>query len=585
MSKCLNIKHRFRKTDDSAEQPEEPSQEPPQDPPHEPSNESPQQPPHDPPQDPPQETPEEPPHDDRKAGNPFSMPTLPPELDYLDQLIRYRIGQVLHPASPAREPVMPPYEQWKLPIGQYILHYNISNKPPLSIDDTRLLLMALAYHVQPFLFDNSINSMLNGENEFPRIGGVRGKNFRGFIPTGETAVFLLAGDDWKKSLDIQELFWADHVFAQQSILWLGDVEQGEPQLGGKIMLSQDYVDLLAHNRVLPPHHNANFPASEIATPRERSDLVINDQLKKDFDHLLDWIRHKDQVDKTRQNGKKGYRCLFHGPPGTGKTFAAKMLGKEAGKEVYRIDLSRVVSKYIGETEKNLELLFARAENKDWILFFDEADALFGKRIAIRESNDKYANQEVSYLLQRIEDYDGLVILATNKKNNIDDSFLRRFDMDMEFEMPRMPERINIWQISFPKDAGFSLEEKVEEKEAGEPSGEKQKPLYYSYLKRKDKEDDKKPETEAQTQPTEPQPTEPPPPPQPGLSVIMEMVKKYALSGASIQNVVRYATIRATSQMEDGKLTLHQADIRYGIRRELIKNGIPLERTARKKKSN
>ena len=128
----------------------------------------------------------------------------------------------------------------------------------------------------------------------------------------------------------------------------------------------------------------------------------------------------------RKRVKPGYRALFHGPPGTGKTLTATLLGKHTGRPVFRIDLSRVVSKYIGETEKNLSRLFDKAEHKDWILFFDEADALFGKRTEIRDAHDKYANQEVAYLLQRIESYAGLVILATNQRGNIDEAFLRRF---------------------------------------------------------------------------------------------------------------------------------------------------------------
>lgn len=124
--------------------------------------------------------------------------------------------------------------------------------------------------------------------------------------------------------------------------------------------------------------------------------------------------------------KKGYRALFYGPPGTGKTLAATLLGKRFGKSVYRIDLSQMVSKYIGETAKNMSNLFDIAENKNWILFFDEADALFGKCSSESSSHDWYANQDVSYLLQRVEDYNGLVILGSNFKNNFDQAFMRRF---------------------------------------------------------------------------------------------------------------------------------------------------------------
>jgi SpoVK/Ycf46/Vps4 family AAA+-type ATPase len=155
--------------------------------------------------------------------------------------------------------------------------------------------------------------------------------------------------------------------------------------------------------------------------------------------------------------KPGYRALFYGPPGTGKTLTATLLGKYTGKEVFRIDLSRVISKYIGETEKNLSKLFDKAENKNWLLFFDEADALFGKRTGIRDAHDKYANQEVAYLLQRIEGYNGLVILASNQRNNIDDAFIRRFQAIIHFPMPRPEERLMIWQKAFPPQIEIAQE--------------------------------------------------------------------------------------------------------------------------------
>jgi SpoVK/Ycf46/Vps4 family AAA+-type ATPase len=152
--------------------------------------------------------------------------------------------------------------------------------------------------------------------------------------------------------------------------------------------------------------------------------------------------------------KGGYRALFYGPPGTGKTLTASLLGKEFGKDVYRIDLSQIVSKYIGETEKNLEKIFIKAEHKDWILFFDEADALFGKRSNVQSAHDKYANQEVSYLLQRVEDFPGLIILASNYKTNIDNAFVRRFNAIIHFPMPGHQERFELWNNSKPLQAAF-----------------------------------------------------------------------------------------------------------------------------------
>jgi len=141
-------------------------------------------------------------------------------------------------------------------------------------------------------------------------------------------------------------------------------------------------------------------------------------------------------ESTEKKLKPGYRTLFYGPQGSGKKLTAVLIGKEFDKPVYKIDLSNLVSKYIGETEKNLRIIFDSAEGKEWILFFDEADALFGERTGVKDAHDRYSNQEVSYLLQRIEDYNGLVILATNMKNNIDEAFIRRFNLIIRFPLSK-----------------------------------------------------------------------------------------------------------------------------------------------------
>jgi SpoVK/Ycf46/Vps4 family AAA+-type ATPase len=153
--------------------------------------------------------------------------------------------------------------------------------------------------------------------------------------------------------------------------------------------------------------------------------------------------------------KPGYRCLFHGPPGTGKTLTACLLGKHHKLPVYRIDLSRVVSKWIGETEKNLAGLFDQAEDRDWILFFDEADALFGKRSESASANDRAANQQIAYLLQRLEGFSGLAILATNQHAYLDEAFARRFQASIRFPMPDAAQRLRLWRESF-ESGGFTL---------------------------------------------------------------------------------------------------------------------------------
>ncbi len=172
------------------------------------------------------------------------------------------------------------------------------------------------------------------------------------------------------------------------------------------------------------------------TEKSWKELVLDKKTLTQVEEIKNRLKQSPAINIGRTIRKKikpGYRALFYGASGTGKTSTAALIGKELNKEVYKIDLSQVVSKYIGETEKNLELVFASAKDKDWILFFDEADALFGKRTDVKDAHDRYANREVSYLLQRMEEYRGLAILATNMKNNIDPAFTRRFNAIIRFK--------------------------------------------------------------------------------------------------------------------------------------------------------
>jgi len=189
----------------------------------------------------------------------------------------------------------------------------------------------------------------------------------------------------------------------------------------------------------------DLPIRQITTQKRWADIVLDPSTLQQLEDLRTQLQ---QTKETRSGIKRiqpRYRALFYGPPGTGKTLAASLLAKELGEELYKIDLPGIVSKYIGETEKNLALLFDKAEKNNWILFFDEADALFGKRTGVTDAHDRYANQEISYLLQRIEDYPGLLILASNMKNNIDDAFIRRFQSIIHFPLPATAERRKLWE--------------------------------------------------------------------------------------------------------------------------------------------
>jgi hypothetical protein len=218
-------------------------------------------------------------------------------------------------------------------------------------------------------------------------------------------------------------------------------EPGDLDLGARHASSSRLGELAAR---LPPA----FHWEDLVLPQRQQELLRS---------ISAYLRHRDRVlgewgyERTVAR-TQGLKVLFAGESGTGKTMAAQVLGAELGLELFRVDLATVVSKYIGETEKNLERIFGAADGSNAILFFDEADALFGKRSEVSDSHDRYANIEVAYLLQRMEQYPGAVILATNFKRNIDDAFVRRLDFVIDFPFPEADDRKRIWRLLLPREA-------------------------------------------------------------------------------------------------------------------------------------
>ena len=204
-------------------------------------------------------------------------------------------------------------------------------------------------------------------------------------------------------------------------------------------------------------HKLHTLARKINPKYKRDDIILPKDQMEQLREICCYVEHYYKVysdwgfDRKLSLGK-GLNALFAGPSGTGKTMAADIIANELGLELYKIDLSAIVSKYIGETEKNLDLIFREGRMSNAILFFDEADALFGKRSEVRDSHDRYANIEIAYLLQKMDEYDGVVILATNLRKNIDDAFARRMHFSLEFPIPEAPDRYRIWKSIFPPEA-------------------------------------------------------------------------------------------------------------------------------------
>lgn len=375
------------------------------------------------------------------------------------------------------------------------------------------LLLALAPTTFPAVLDRflSLNEPLN--RGFTEFGGIKGKQHGGFLPTGETVLFVLAGNDLTRRFKMQMLFDRDHFFSAHQLVRLEPAPKGEPRWSGQWLLNETIQHLLTVGSVQKPVFSEDFPAQLLTSPLDWDHLVLTSETQQQMKELLAWVEYENVLlDDWGMAGqlKRGYCSLFYGGSGTGKTITATLIGKRVNRDVYRIDLSSVVSKYIGETEKNLEKIFTTLESYKAILFFDEADALFGKRTSIQNAHDRYANQEVSYLLQRIEEYPGLVILASNLKNNMDEAFLRRFQSVISFPMPDANARLILWQQAFPIQ--IQLDPQLD---------------------------------------------------------LKQLAKKIELSGGAINNVVRYALLMALSRKEE---MVREEAISAGIKRELQKAG-------------
>jgi hypothetical protein len=432
------------------------------------------------------------------------------ELAWFDEVLQARIS--LHFEQPcthaSAEQVAPPdLSQDRSEYAQLVRAMGLGWRERL------LVVLALVPHLRPQALDMLFLRNRNLDRGFTEFGGWKGRTHGGFLPTCETAAFLVAGTDLAKRFAALKLFEAAHPLQRRGVLRVEHDSPGEPLLASALSISPEYLHRLTTGARHQPDYDVSFPAKRITTPLGWDDLVLGRGVLDEIAAIRTWAAHGDTLLGgwgLAKSVKPGYRSLFYGPPGTGKTLTATLIGQSAGADVYRIDLSMVVSKFIGETEKNLAKVFDQAQDRRWILFFDEADALFGKRTSTTSSNDRYANQEVAYLLQRVEDFPGIVILATNLKANIDDAFARRFQSLVYFPMPDAAQRLRLWKgmLAHTGRVGPDVD-------------------------------------------------------------LAELAQRHELSGGAISNVVRYGAISA---MQAGRDAMGADDLRKGIAKELRKEG-------------
>lgn len=325
------------------------------------------------------------------------------------------------------------------------------NKWQLTQAGRLALVLAIAPHFKPEVLDIFFGKNRIYDRGFTEFGGVTDKNHPGFLPTGQTFYFLVTSVHPELRDDAMKVLQADHILLKEQALLLAETEACIPAHNGMLSVSRAWYHYFLTGEELQQENTTTFPAQKITTNMEWKDVVLDSNVYEEVMELKTWAEHGDTLLYEwglQKQLKPGYRALFYGPPGTGKTLTATLLGKVTKRDVYKIDLSLVVSKWVGETEKNLSAIFDTARHKNWILFFDEADALFGKRTSANSSNDRFANQQTAYLLQRIEDFPGFVILASNLRANMDEAFTRRFQSIIHFDMPGPEQRYQLWQIIF-----------------------------------------------------------------------------------------------------------------------------------------
>ncbi|WP_163397786.1 ATP-binding protein [Flavobacterium fluviatile] len=425
---------------------------------------------------------------------------------YLKNQFVFQLDLVFQVDNPMEKPVLNQIDSHGF-INEFIIENNLTET------DVLLLGLALAPHVKPDFLSSIMAEYLPNGGELPEFGGIKTKNHRGILPTGETAQFLIAGNDLDERIAFYNYLHNQSFLYQKAIIKIEAVPNGEPKLSGLLILEDEYIEKFITGKILKPKLSSIFPAQLIETQLQWNDLVLNSNTLNQIKEIETWLKFNEILIHEwdmKAKIKPGFRVMFYGAPGTGKTLTASLLGKYTKRDVYRIDLSMIISKYIGETEKNLSSLFDKAADKDWILFFDEADAVFGKRTNVRDAHDKYANQEVSYLLQRIENHPGLVILASNFKANIDTAFTRRFQSIIEFEVPSYTERLQLWKNNLPN--GIKIAEDVN---------------------------------------------------------LNELSKKYDITGANIVNIIQYACLRT---LEEENENINLSHLLQGIKKEYVKEG-------------
>lgn len=381
----------------------------------------------------------------------------------------------------------------------------------LSFEQRFILVLALAPRLRPQLLDPLRIKNANVDGYFAEFGGRHLDNR--FHPTVRTASFLLAGDDVAQGLALTAA-----CLAKETILYVAQLLRTGAEDGAEVdpllLMHADWLSLLSTGDLSASGSPGGLPLHRLGTSLEWDDLVLGSGQLDELETIRAWIGHGDTLLREWDLGSRiqpGYRALFRGPSGTGKTLAAALLGKTTGLTVYRVDLAAVRSRYIGETQEHLARILELGESQRAILLFDEAESLFGRRSDVRDAHDRYVNIDIAWLLRQMEEFPGTVIVTTKLRDDLDETLARRFHSIVEFPNPGADERLRLWRQAF---AGCALDPDID---------------------------------------------------------LQSIAEEFDISGGAIANVLRRACLMAVRR-DDG--TVQLADLRRAAAAELQKRGEP-----------
>jgi len=350
-----------------------------------------------------------------------------------------------------------PKESDEDPIQLFFEEHKISD-----VNKVALIILLLDYYF-PEIFLPILKAYAT-EKARLAMGGRISKNTRRYECTLKTIIFFLSGNDNSTKIDYTDsLNEVNNVlFASGIIDWKYSNDIG---INSPITISNDFRMAMLGKKEARLDSGENFPARFVTTRFTFDEVILTEETTNGLQPLFSYLKVRKKIRQDEELSKLVKPCfltVFSGFPGTGKTLAAKTIGKMFGMPTYTLELSRVVSKYIGEFEKSIDKVLTRLNGKDCILFIDEADSIFSKRLEnVSDAKDKYVNQEMSYLLQRLEDYEGVIVLASNVANfkrQVDNAMLRRIRNIVQFSFPAYEQRLQLWQNALPK--AFEYEESL-----------------------------------------------------------------------------------------------------------------------------